>query len=194
MELVWDPWGELERRPHLTLVWRLLPEPTGGAAIVRLGGSAVVYLDPRLGAEDRRAALAPSLCMTSVAASRRWAPVPGARWLRLRSDVSTTRLPVGSCRSTRCLRRRSRRRTSATPSRPLSWLPIVRCPCTSPSRRVRYCTAAYTSRTAARSADPVVGRGWWRRRPLAPVREPDADEHRAGDHGRQEQQRHDDDE
>lgn len=57
----WDPWRELERRGHIRVVWRPLPEGTGGAAIVRQHGQAVVFLDPRLSGRERTAALAHEL-------------------------------------------------------------------------------------------------------------------------------------
>lgn len=59
--MTWDPWAAAEGRLHVQLVWRKLPEETGGAAVVRQEGVAVVFLDPRLSGPERRVALAHEL-------------------------------------------------------------------------------------------------------------------------------------
>lgn len=97
--MVWDPWGELVWRPHLTLVWRPLPESTGGAAIVRFGGAAVVYLDPRLEAEDRRAALAHELVHDErgyqpTLGTRSWRAVVAAEERRVDDEVARRLVPL----------------------------------------------------------------------------------------------------
>ena len=54
----WDPWAELERRPHITFALRALPPATGGGIYARWSdGTAVLAIDPSMSREDQAAAL-----------------------------------------------------------------------------------------------------------------------------------------
>lgn len=78
-----------------------MPAGTGGAAVVRTGGQAVVFLDPRLPAEERRAALAHELVHDERGggawhpdAPPGWDPVVAAEEARVDREVARRLLPL----------------------------------------------------------------------------------------------------
>lgn len=54
---MWNPWGEADRQPDVIVTFKVLPDWTGGACVTYIDGWAVVTIDPRLGPQDRDAAL-----------------------------------------------------------------------------------------------------------------------------------------
>lgn len=97
----WDPWREADGVPHISVAWEHLPPETGGAAVVQRDGWVVVFLDPRLPASKRTAALAHELVHAernggahAPGAPGTWGPVVAREERRVDDEVARRLVPV----------------------------------------------------------------------------------------------------